>query len=228
MFGALAGFFFERRRPVRAPMQSDAPETGMHRRPSLDTFVGRMSSFERASAADSAVLSAIDGDVAALGHLYDEHHAAVYRFACRMLGETHAWDVVQDTFMTLPKALRRWNGEGALRTFIIGIAVNHARHHVRSSARRRNALGRLALEPELDTGSTPEQTAERQRLAGLLLRALDALSFEHRSVFVLCEVEERGSPEVAQILGVPEGTVRTRLFHARQKLRAALEKAGAR
>jgi RNA polymerase sigma-70 factor (ECF subfamily) len=91
-------------------------------------------------------------------------------------------------------------------------------------------MGKLALEPisMSDGTSSPEHSAERQRLAGLLLLALDQLSYEHRSVFVLCEVEERASPEVAQILGVPEGTVRTRLFHARQKLRAALEKAGAR
>jgi RNA polymerase sigma-70 factor (ECF subfamily) len=188
-----------------------------------------LTGFDRSCAADSAVLSAIDGDVAALGSLYDEHHSAVHKFACRMLGEQGAWDVVQETFLTLPKALRRWNGQGALRTFIIGIAVNHARHHVRSSARRRRALDRFSLEPEPESGeASPERTAEQQRLSTLLLRALDELSYDHRSVFVLCEVEERTSREVADILAVPEGTVRTRLFHARQKLRAALEKAGVR
>ena len=194
----------------------------------MDTFIGRMSTgFDRSCAADAAVLSAIDGDVAALGNLYDEHHAAVYKFACRMLGEQSAWDVVQETFLTLPKALRRWNGQGALRTFIIGIAVNHARHHVRSATRRRRALDRFSMEP-VSGRDSPEHAAEQQRLSELLLHALDELSYEHRSVFVLCEVEDRNSREVAQILGVPEGTVRTRLFHARQKLRAALEKAGVR
>lgn len=194
----------------------------------MDTFIGRMSTgFDRSCAADAAVLSAIDGDVAALGNLYDEHHSAVYKFACRMLGEESAWDVVQETFLTLPKALRRWNGQGALRTYIIGIAVNHARHHVRSAARRRRAMDQLSLEPEAGSDS-PERAAEQQRLSELLLHALDQLSYDHRSVFVLCEVEDRNSREVAEILGVPEGTVRTRLFHARQKLRTALEKAGVR
>lgn len=176
---------------------------------------------------DAAIDSAADGDLSALGSLYDEHHAAVYAFARRLLGEESAWDLVQDTFISLPKALRRWNGVGALRTFIIGVAVNHARHHVRSAARRRRALGRLALEPERPSGS-PEHGAEQRRLSAQLLRAMDELSFDHRSAFVLCEVEERSSREVAEILGVPEGTVRTRLFHARQKLRASLEKAGVR
>ena len=194
----------------------------------MDTFLGRMSTgFQRSYAAEPEVLSAIDGDVSALGSLYDEHHAAVHKFACRMLGEQSAWDVVQETFLTLPKALKRWNGQGALRTFIIGIAVNHARHHVRASARRRRALDRLSLEPEGGSES-PERSAEQQRLSALLLRALDELSYEQRSVFVLCEVEERTSREVADILAVPEGTVRTRLFHARAKLRAALERAGVR
>jgi len=176
---------------------------------------------------DAAVSSAVDGDLSALGSLYDEHHVAVHAFARRLLGDESAWDLVHDTFLSLPKALRRWNGEGALRTFIIGVAVNHARHHVRSATRRRRAMGRFALEPERASGS-PECSAEQRRLSEQLLRALDELSFEQRSVFVLCEVEERNSREVGEILGVPEGTVRTRLFHARQKLRAILEKAGVR
>lgn len=194
----------------------------------MDTFVGRMATgVDRSCTADAVALSAIEGDASALGSLYDEHHAAVHVFARRLLGEESAWDLVHDTFLSLPKALRRWNGEGSLRTFIIGVAVNHARHHVRSAMRRRSAMGRFALEPERASGS-PERSAEQRRLSEQLLRALDELSFEQRSVFVLCEVEERNSREVAEILGVPEGTVRTRLFHARQKLRVILEKAGVR
>ena len=123
--------------------------------------------------------------------------------------------------------MRRWSGEGSLRTFIIGIAVNHARHHVRATARRRQAMARYAQEP-LGRERSQEDREEQRRLAALLLRALDRLSFDHRTAFVLCEVEERSSPEVAQILGIPEATVRTRLHHARQKLRALLEKEGVR
>jgi RNA polymerase sigma-70 factor (ECF subfamily) len=168
-----------------------------------------------------------EGDLAALGQVYDEHHAAVRMFARRLLGEQSAEDIVHDTFLTLPKALKRWNGEGSLRTFIIGIAVNHARHHVRSASRRRLAMARFAREPEAPSPSQ-ERDSEQRRLAALLASALDALSFDHRTAFVLCEVEERASPEVARILGIPEATVRTRLHHARQKLRNALEKAGVR
>ena len=181
-----------------------------------------------ASDAEVPYLSRLcDGDLAVLGQAYDEHHAAVRMFARRLLGDAAAEDLVHDTFLTLPKALRRWNGQGSLRTFIIGIAVNHARHHVRGSLRRRFAMARFAAEPT-GPGRSQEQESEQRQLAGFLLRALDTLSFEQRTTFVLCEVEDRSSPEVAEILGIPEATVRTRLHHARLKLRAALEKAGVR
>jgi RNA polymerase sigma-70 factor, ECF subfamily len=181
-----------------------------------------------AEAADASFLACLRaGDLRVLGQVYDEHHAAVRAFARRLLGDEAAEDLVHDTFLTLPKAVRRWNGEGALRTFIIGIAVNHGRHYVRGAARRRLAMARYAQEPH-GTQRSQEEESEQRRLAALLLRALDSLSFDHRSAFVLCEVEERSSPEVAQILGIPEATVRTRLYHARNKLRASLEKAGVR
>jgi len=185
-------------------------------------------SLDRASVAEAPDASLLrEGDLTALGEVYDQHHHAVRTFARRLLGEEAAEDLVHDTFLTLPKALRRWNGEGALRTFIIGVTINHARHHVRARSRRRFAMARFALEPEPSSRSQ-EDESEQRRLSALLLRAMDTLSFDHRTTFVLCEVEERSSPEVAQILGIPEATVRTRLHHARQKLRVALEREGVR
>ena len=68
----------------------------------------------------------------------------------------------------------------------------------------------------------------REQAASALTRALDELSHDHRVAFVLCEVEERTSAEVSTIVGAPEGTVRTRLFHAKKKLRESLEAAGLR
>jgi RNA polymerase sigma-70 factor (ECF subfamily) len=65
-------------------------------------------------------------------------------------------------------------------------------------------------------------------MAAVLTRCLDKLTHDHRSAFVLCEVEELSSREVAEVLDVPEGTVRTRLMHAKKKLRAMIEKEGLR
>lgn len=162
------------------------------------------------------------GDAAALGELYDEHAAALSAFSRRLVGDPDAaQDLVHEVFMAVPAAIQRFQGASTLRTFLIAIAVNHSRHHVRSAARRRAMTERYAREPDALSVS-PEQDAERERLAEALSRALDTLPIEQRVVFVLCEVEERTSREVASIVGAPEGTVRTRLHHAKKKLRDEL------
>jgi RNA polymerase sigma-70 factor (ECF subfamily) len=163
-----------------------------------------------------------EGDVAVMGELYDAHHAAVRAFARRLIGDVAAAeDLVHDVFCALPKALRGFRGDSSLRTFLMAVAVNHARHHVRGAVRRRAALERLGREPAASADS-PEHDARRRELAELLTRALDALPIDQRVAFVLCEVEERTSREAALIAGVPEATIRTRLFHAKRKLRDAL------
>jgi RNA polymerase sigma-70 factor (ECF subfamily) len=168
------------------------------------------------------------GEASALASLYDEHHQAVRAFARRLLGdEAAAEDLVHEVFVTIPKAIRGYRGESSLRTFLISVAVNHARHHVRASARRRAMGERFAREPQ-QGGASPEQDTLRRELAAALQRALDQLPLDQRVTFVLSEVEERRSPEVSAILGVPEGTVRTRLFHAKRKLRELLEAEGTR
>jgi RNA polymerase sigma-70 factor (ECF subfamily) len=168
------------------------------------------------------------GDRAAVAEAYDAHHSAVRAFAKRLVGETAAAeDLVHEVFVALPQAIRGYRGEASLRTFLISVAVNHARHHVRSAARRRYAMERYEREPSR-TGNDPEQTTGQLELARALARCLDALPLDQRVAFVLCEVEERSSTEVAGIVGSPEGTVRTRLFHAKKKLRALLELEGVR
>ena len=175
--------------------------------------------------AESLIARLGRGDPSAVGEAYDQHHAAVRAFAKRLVGDSSASeDLVHDVFVALPKAMAGYRGDSSLRTFLIGIAVNHARHHVRAAARRRGAFEKLGHEPS-SAAVDPEHDARRRELARLLTRALDELSLDHRVAFVLCEVEERSSREVAEIVGVPEATVRTRLFHAKKKLRVLLEEA---
>ena len=168
------------------------------------------------------------GDRSAVAEAYDMHHSAVRAFAKRLVGETAAAeDLVHEVFVSLPRAIRGYRGEATLRTFLISVAVNHARHHVRAAARRRYAMERYEREPFRGT-SDPEQSTGRRELARVLERCLDSLPLDQRVAFVLCEVEERSSTETATIVGAPEGTVRTRLFHAKKKLRALLEQEGVR
>lgn len=159
------------------------------------------------------------GDARAIAEAYDAHHEAVRAFARRLLGDLDAAeDVVHDVFVDLPKVISRFEGKSSLRTFLVSVAVNHARHAKRATARRLGAYERLHEEPR-DVSGTPEDDVARRRLAEKLERMLAALPMDQRLVVVLCIVEERTSVEAAEILEIPEATVRTRLFYARKKLR---------
>jgi RNA polymerase sigma-70 factor, ECF subfamily len=187
----------------------------------------RTLSFAAASSADPVLARLRQGDARALGEVYDQHHEAVRAFAQRLVGdEAAAEDLVHEVFVALPRALGRFEGQSSLRSFLIGIAINHARHFTRSAARRRAMLTRYEQQPQAASPESPEQAFERGRWLDQLHRALDGLSLEHRVAFVLCDVEERTASEAARITGAPEATMRTRLFHARKKLRAALESMG--
>jgi RNA polymerase sigma-70 factor (ECF subfamily) len=174
---------------------------------------------------DDLVVRLREGDRDAVEHVYVTHHAAIRAFARRLVGdEAAAEDLVHETFVALPRAIRRYRGDAPLRSFLMGIAVNHARRHVRAAMRRRRATEKLAEVSELRApAADASETLDRKRLADRLSAALDELPIDQRVAFVLCEAEGRTSVEVAAIVGVPEGTVRTRLFHAKKKLRLALE-----
>jgi RNA polymerase sigma-70 factor (ECF subfamily) len=182
-----------------------------------------------AASADTAtdrdlVARLCDGDRDAVEQAYLAHHAAIRGFARRLVGETTAAeDIVHETFVALPRAIRRFRGDSSLRAFLIGVAANHSRRHVRSAMRRRRATERLAAHEAVQdrTVDATTQLITRQ-LADRLWAALDELPLDQRVVFVLCEAEQRTSVEVAGIVGAPEGTVRTRLFHAKRKLREKL------
>ncbi len=170
------------------------------------------------------------GEAAAVGEVYDEYHAAVQGLARRLTGDAAAaQDLVHEVFVALPKAIRSFRGDASLRTFLLSMAVNHARHHLRAAARRRMAMDRFSREPRAGAASAGQEADALNRDLGReLSRALDTLPLDQRVAFVLCEVEERTSREVAEIVGAPEATVRTRLFHAKRKLRDELEKRGLR
>jgi RNA polymerase sigma-70 factor, ECF subfamily len=188
----------------------------------------RTSNASEASATNDLVVRLQRAEPSAVGEAYDLHHEAVRAFAARLVGDDQiAEDLVQETFVALPNAVRRFRGESSLRSFITGVVVNHARHYVRSAARRRAALTRLAREPQRSSRS-PEADTEQRRFIEALARALDTLPLDQRVAFVVCDVEGHAAIEAAQVTGAPEATMRTRLFHARKKLRAALEAEGFR
>src|SRR5882724_13281972 len=133
-----------------------------------------------ATADNDLVARLRDGDRGAVEQAYVAHHAAIRGFARRLVGDTTAAeDIVHETFVALPRAIRRYRGEGSLRAFLIGVAANHSRRHVRSAMRRRRATERLAAREELEPRvvDATRQMINRQ-LASQLWAALDELPLD--------------------------------------------------
>jgi RNA polymerase sigma-70 factor, ECF subfamily len=180
---------------------------------------------ELAELTDEAILAACaKGTTAALGVLFDRYQATVYRFISRLSG-TDARDLddlVQATFLEVHRSAANFRGGSAVKSWILGIALNIMRHHVRSEIRRKAMLSSFAETPMSDS-ARPDESAERRQLMARLYQALNTLPKELREIFVLCDLEEVRGVDAAKILQVPEGTIWRRLHEARKALRAAIE-----
>ncbi len=163
------------------------------------------------------------GERSAIAEAYDRHSGVLRAFAQRLLGDdAAAEDLVHDVFLGLPRTVRRFEGRSSLRTFLVSVAANRCRHHVRSATRYRRAKARFAAQA-IDPIPGPAELREQREMAERLTSALDELSLDLRLTFVLAVIEGRPNPEVASILGVAETTVRTRVLRARGRLRKLLE-----
>jgi RNA polymerase sigma-70 factor (ECF subfamily) len=170
----------------------------------------------------SLLASAREGSQAALGRLYELCQHRARRFARRLIGDdAAAEDLLHDVFLHLPKLLGHYRGEAPFEVFLLGVLSRRARRHLRSAIRKRRLHDRFALDADA-LPPTPEWDTGRHELAAMLVRALDTLSRDQRLAFVLREVEGLSAAEAAQVAGVPEATIRTRVFHARRRLQAEL------
>lgn len=171
------------------------------------------------------------GDAAAFEALVEEHKDKVFRHALRRLGSYEdAEDAAQEVFLRLHGALKSFRGEANLSTWIYSITANLCTDYLRK--RGASPLPMSALENEeqsflagqRDPSPLPEERAEENELRERLNGALRALSDEHREILLQREVDGLSYEEMAKILRVPVGTVRSRLARARLALRKALEK----
>jgi RNA polymerase sigma-70 factor, ECF subfamily len=161
----------------------------------------------------------------------DEELAAAAVGGDRELAE----EAAQDALYRLFTGLSRYRGESSLGTFIFGICRNAAVDALRRRLRDRK---RRAPEPKRDLPASgtadaaispylgPEESLLRESQAEALRRAMAAIAEDERSLLYLKEVEGLRVAQLASILGVPEGTVKSRLSRARDRLRAALEEDG--
>jgi len=176
------------------------------------------------------VASCRTGDPIAFARLVEGHEGMVFNLAARLLGDAEeARDVAQEVFLQVYRMLGRFEGRSSLKTWIYRIAVNQC-HNRRRFWHRRRRDREQAFDEGLSardsvsaaTGPSPYEAVRRRERARRVQEALLQLSFEHRSVLVLREVEGLTCEEVAVALGVPEGTVKSRLSRARDAMRARL------
>lgn len=182
------------------------------------------SSEARARATSALEERLVRGDADAIVEAYRAHHGHVRSFAQRLVGDRMvAEDLVHEVFVALPESMQRFQGQCSLRTWLVAIAARRAKTYIRAASRRRQAESRLASEPTT-APTRPDDATERAELAALLTRALDGLPNDQRIAFVLCEIEERTSVEVASMLDENDGTIRARVMLAKRKLREELER----
>lgn len=202
--------------------------------------LGRAEAVEAAppARAEAGLLEACRrGDPGAFAQLVSLHQGLVYNLALRLLGEPEeARDLAQEVFLKVYRTLASFRGQSALRTWIYRIVVNESRNRQRWwRRRRRERCVPLEALPSADNarlvaaenGETSPYEAVRRRERGARVQAaLQGLSFEHRAVLLLREVEEMSCDEIAAALELPEGTVKSRLSRAREALRQALVRGG--
>jgi RNA polymerase sigma-70 factor (ECF subfamily) len=156
--------------------------------------------------------------------LYQAHAQFVWRRLQQMgVHTSDLEDALQEVFVV---AFRNWANfdpnRAKPRTWLFGIGLNVARNFNRGQRRREAHIDRDAEPHAEPTVLTPEDALCRRQSQGLLEQVLGELPIEHRTTFVLFELEGMSGMEIAEQMAVPEGTVRSRLYHARKHLEAAL------
>ncbi|HVL69093.1 MAG TPA: sigma-70 family RNA polymerase sigma factor [Vicinamibacterales bacterium] len=163
------------------------------------------------------------GDLAAFEELYRTYSGRLYSLALRMVGNpADAEDLLQEIFLSAHRKLEGFRGEAALGTWLYRLATNHCLDYLRSRAARAGQVtDTLDEEPMLtDTGSRriAEQTVAKMDLE----RAVAQLPEGARAAFVLHDVQGLEHREVADVLGIAEGTSKSQVHKARLRLRAIL------
>jgi RNA polymerase sigma-70 factor, ECF subfamily len=178
------------------------------------------------AASDEVLIGRIaQGDRLAMQVLFARHHVRVYRFVLRLVrNEASAEDLISEVFLDVWRQADRFEGRSAVSTWLLAIA----RFKALSSMRRKpdEELDDEAAGAIEDASDTPEVSLQKKDKGAVLRNCLEQLSREHREVIDLVYYHEKSVEEVAEIVGIPEATVKTRMFYARKKLSELLKAAG--
>lgn len=179
---------------------------------------------------DELARAAAGGDEAAFGELVRLFEKKVYNLALRMCGSPEdAADAAQEAFLAAWKGLPNFRGEAGFSTWLYRLTSNAAIDHLRRTKRQR---GEASLDDEalrldaVDDTPSPQALAEGEELRAAVLSGLSQLSDDHRQALTLRELQELSYEEIAAVLEIDLGTVKSRISRARSALRKILIKNG--
>jgi RNA polymerase sigma-70 factor (ECF subfamily) len=195
--------------------------------------LGKLIAFARAGerrelADEQLVVACADGDRGALAELFRRHGDRVARVLSRARGvdPPDMEDLVQSTFLEVGRSAHSFDGRSAVATWILAVALNLARNHVRGEVRRRSLLNAFAAAPPPAPPRVPDDQASRRQTIERLQAAAAALPEKLRTVLVLVDIEGMKGSEAARALRIPEGSLWRRLHEAHQRLRSFVGKDG--
>ena len=178
------------------------------------------------AASDEVLIARIaKGDRLAMQVLYGRHHVRVYRFGLRLVrDEQVAEDLISEVFLDVWRQAGKFEGRSAVSTWLLAIT----RFKALSALRKRKdaELDEETAAAIEDTSDDPEIATQKKDTGKVLRQCLEALTPDHREIIDLVYYHEKSVEEVAEIVGIPENTVKTRMFYARKKLAEALKEAG--
>lgn len=167
------------------------------------------------------------GDDRAFGEIYEQFESMVYNLALRMSGNAaDADDISQETFLRAFRHLKRFKGKSSLKTWLFRIALNCSNTRLRRRGRRRARNiedGEAELERAADAGRSPEEAAVAADLSETFRAGLAALPVHYREAVLLRDFEDMNYEQIAEVLGVRLGTVRSRIARGRDLLRKRME-----
>jgi len=187
--------------------------------------VSRPLSANQATSDEVLIGRIAQGDRLAMQVLFARHHVRVYRFVLRLVGNPGvAEDLISEVFLDIWRQADRFEGRSAVSTWMLAIA----RFKALSALRKRpdEELDDEAAEAIEDVSDNPEVALQKKDKSAVLRQCLEKLSPEHKEIIDLVYYHEKSVEEVAEIVGIPENTVKTRMFYARKKLSELLQAAG--
>jgi RNA polymerase sigma-70 factor, ECF subfamily len=176
--------------------------------------------------ADAALLRQVaEGQIDALEQLFARYQRPIYQLALGIARDAEtAEEVLQDTFYRLYRHAAKLDQTLPLLPWLYRVAANLAYNQARRRSFWSEPFHALAERLRVPTLRQPEHVAEQHELQAIVRGVLDDLPPNHRAVLVLHYIEEYSIPEIAAILECPEGTVKSRLHHARKLLKGHLQR----